>query len=499
MALHTPNDLYTGGAAVFDSRPYVNFSAALMQRKQAKDEALDKYYNDLNKSINPAGVRTQDINGFMEKTNGMQTYWQQNKDAIKNPRLDNGKAQTEYQSRYQDIQGYVTSSKNEELKKKPFVDMLADPDKRERISDKMLYDVHLHDLPLNDPNRKSFDITQEEFSPKLLSPEEFQKFNEGIGKGITQDKNEILTTPDPNDRFSNIETTTARYSPEKLVAIGNDARDAYATNRRVAYTWDNTHPFKDWKQGHEQQFNKLNDIHRSIYGSDIRDNEDLYSATILQKKLEPTSTSKKADNWEARDNRNFAQQKELEGIRFAHGKELAQFRKSLGGSGDGGSDDDVWVEKYLDKLTSEADKSVTYSPKSGTPTIEYVINLDPALKKALTVQVEGKQVEPNTLYFNKETGKYRPVYYRTDKNYNPLTSGGKNLIMADVSKPITKEQLKLALGVKAVSATQRTKEMTNSQPQSKKTYKHSATGANGKKAFSDDGVHWFDENGNAIK
>lgn len=177
MALYTSPHLYTGGATVFNSSPYVNFAANLMAKKQAKDEALENYYQNLNKSINPAGVRTQDINGFMEKTNGLQTFWQQNKDAIKNPRLDNGKAQTEYNSRFQDIQGYINQSKQEELRKKPFIDLLADPDKRERISDKMLYDVHLHDLPLTDPNRKSFDITQEDFNPKLLSPDELQRFN----------------------------------------------------------------------------------------------------------------------------------------------------------------------------------------------------------------------------------------------------------------------------------------------------------------------------------
>jgi hypothetical protein len=495
MALNTSSNLYTGGAVVFNSSPYTNFAINLMAKKQAKDEALESYYQNLNKSINPAGVRTQDVNGFMEKTNGLQTFWQQNKDAIKNPRLDNGRAQTEYNSRYQDIQSYINQSKQEELRKKPFVDMLADPDKRERISDKMLYDVHLHDLPLTDPNRKSFDITQEEFNPKLLSPDELQRFNEGIGKGINPDKNEILTTPDPNDRFSNIETTTTRFSPEKLVAIGNEAKDAYTTNRRLSYTFESNHPFKEWKDEHEQQFNKLNDIHKMVYGTDIKDNEDLYAATILSKKLEPTVTSKKVENWEARDNRNFAQQKELEGIRFAHNKQLAEFRKSLGGDGDGGNDDSLWIDNYIDNLEKSSSGTSVFSEANGSRHNEKVIQLDPAMAKALS----RNGVEPDALHIT-EDGKLRPVFYKYDEGSGARVKNGKYEVDEINSKPLTRQQVKLSLGVKAVSAAQRTKEMAsgNSTKQSK-TWKHTATGAGGKKAYSDDGINWFDENGKPIK
>jgi hypothetical protein len=295
MALINPLGVYTGGNVVFNSNPYTAFATNMMQRKAARDEAMDNYYRDLNKSINPAGVRTQDINGFMQRTNALQDYWQKNRDAIKNPRLDNGASQTEYNSRYQDIQGYINSSKQAELQKKPFVDALSDPDKRERVSDRMLYDVHLHDLPLDDQNRKQFDITQEDFNPKQMTSDDWQKYYKGVGEGITPDKNDIIITPSPTDKFTNIETTVARYTPEKLQTIGNLAKTDYDSDHRLQYNFNQSHPFKDWKQEHEGEFNKYNSIYQQTYGQDIQDDRDLHSAIVLSKKIEPTSIAKTDD------------------------------------------------------------------------------------------------------------------------------------------------------------------------------------------------------------
>lgn len=356
MALHTPSNLYAGAAATFNASPYTNFAINMMAKKQAKDDALDSYYRDLNKSINSAGVRTQDIPGFMEKTNTLQNYWQQNRDAIKNPRIDNGKSQTEYNSRYQDIQSYINSSKQEELKKQPFVKTISDPTKRDFVTDKMMQAIALHDLPLTDPNRQSFDITKYDFNPKELSPEEFQKFNEGIGKGISQDKTDVSAIPDPTNRFYQIETTSQRYSPEKLKAIGDEAKNAY--DGSVAYTFEKNHPFKDFKTKHEQEFNRLNDIHKQVYGADINDGEDLYAATILSKKLEPTIASKRIEDRKYIDDYNFSQQKQLKGIEFGYQKALSQWKKD-NGIGEGQNADDNFYNLY---------NSIKNKPKRTTST-----------------------------------------------------------------------------------------------------------------------------------
>jgi hypothetical protein len=447
MALINPLGVYTGGNVVFNSNPYTAFATNMMQRKAARDEAMDNYYRDLNKSINPAGVRTQDINGFMQRTNALQDYWQKNRDAIKNPRLDNGASQTEYNSRYQDIQGYINSSKQAELQKKPFVDALSDPDKRERVSDRMLYDVHLHDLPLDDQNRKQFDITQEDFNPKQMTSDDWQKYYKGVGEGITPDKNDILITPSPTDKFTNIETTVARYTPEKLQTIGNLAKTDYDSDHRLQYNFNQSHPFKDWKQEHEGEFNKYNSIYQQIYGKDIQDDRDLHSAIVLSKKIEPTSIAKTAENRKAISDYNFAHQKELEGIRFAHQQALARLRKSLGLKEDGSDDDGLWIDGYVKNKIDQGKAAQYYDKNSGKWIGAKEISLDPISEQSLKVNGQS----PDFVYAMPDGNLKYGIYRReVDKAGKPtgdfLTSkDGKKVVDMTNVRTISQPELKAAI------------------------------------------------------
>src|SRR5690606_2592588 len=97
-----PSGLYSEGAVVFDTQPFANLYNQFIARKQAKDEALDNYFRDFGKNITPAGMRNQDIPVLTSKNNEWRQFYQQNKNAIMNPRLDGGKAYSEYMSRYQD-------------------------------------------------------------------------------------------------------------------------------------------------------------------------------------------------------------------------------------------------------------------------------------------------------------------------------------------------------------------------------------------------------------
>src|SRR5574342_456627 len=148
--------MYNEGAVVFDSSPTVRLQEQLVRKEEAKQEALDKYFTDLNKSFNPAGMRNQDTEGFMLKTNELRNFYSQNKDAIRDPRKDMGKSQNEYFSRYQDALNYINQSKQEGEKIKSLATILADPDKRARIPESVIQNMSAHDLPLLDPNRKSF-------------------------------------------------------------------------------------------------------------------------------------------------------------------------------------------------------------------------------------------------------------------------------------------------------------------------------------------------------
>jgi hypothetical protein len=374
---------------------------------------------------------------------------------------------------FSDAASFPQQSKQEELKKKPFMDLLADPDKRERVTDKMMYDVTLHDQPLmikdedgnwvQNPNRKSFDITEETFNPKEFTTEQWQKYYENIGKGINPNKNKIITQADPNDPYSNIVTTTTEYAPEQLKAIGDIAKDDYLKDNSLQYSFDKAHPFKEYKQEHPEQFGTLNAIHKSVYGTDIKDDADLHSAIVLQKKIEPTLTAKKEDNWFARDNMNFQQQKALKEIEFANAKALAAYRKSLGIS-ENGEDDGLWVEGYIDEAMKNGKPAQYYDKNSGKWIAAKEVNVNPILEESLKVNGQS----PDFIYAlpNGEVkyGVYKRKVGSDGKPMNEyLEESGKKVVDMTNVRTASVQDIKAAVSKKA-GVKQMNKEMTGGKP-----------------------------------
>jgi hypothetical protein len=177
MATFNP---YSGGDAVVNSTPFTQYYLQDLQKRQAKRDALDQYYNNLTKSVNTAGVRHQDIEGGLaKKIDDWRDFRAQNKEAIINPRKDNYKSLNEFQSRYQDILNDTEKSKQAaqmemEIGKKVFDmkkdDVVTDDDLNiaQRIGQSIYHpdfykqDGHtpysLNDLTIGTPMAKQADV-----------------------------------------------------------------------------------------------------------------------------------------------------------------------------------------------------------------------------------------------------------------------------------------------------------------------------------------------------
>ena len=84
-----------GKAPVIDisSKPTQLF-IQLQQKEQAKAEALEKYYMDYEKSINPKGLAAGEQDIFNKKFNAAREYWLKNKEAITHPTRYGAEAQS---------------------------------------------------------------------------------------------------------------------------------------------------------------------------------------------------------------------------------------------------------------------------------------------------------------------------------------------------------------------------------------------------------------------
>lgn len=451
-----PSDLYSGGSVKFDSQPYINFYAQTMARKQAKDEALDQYYQNQFKNVNPAGARTQDLPHFTEKVNEWQKFYQTNKDAIRNPRKDGGKAASEFQSRLVDAQNYIQQSKNEAKVTQEMMPLLRDPDKRSRIPDNVINDLAIHDLPLNDPNRKSFDFSKLNFDAKPFDVTMQKNYLQGVQQGLKMDEAITGIKKNPND-FTQTVTTTAAFGDEATGAIRNRAAGAYGSDPSFKH-------FVDSELSKPGNYQQLNSIFKKQYGTDIAHPEDLATAWSMGAIQEQQTKQKTEDDWKSRQDYLQAQRNTLLDKRLAAEKK-------------GKTDEGGWINEYVGILKEQSlgGPKIPFKYKDGRTVQEYDIPMDATLSKLL----EKQGLQPDYLRYNPESGKFRPIYaehYTDDKGKRTTeivkSKDGKFQVDETLSQPLSEPQLVLALGGR-VTPTQRTTEMKRSlqNQQSKGGYK----------------------------
>lgn len=209
MSLHNPSALYTGGLVKLDSTPYVNNLLRYRAQRAAKEEALDKYFGELPKTLNSAGLRDEDIEGVNKRVDGLKQYYLQNKDAIRK----GGAARYNYEKAIRETSGYIDSGKNKaknllELGKKRFEKgneyIFADPQMTEKI--------HKWSLPLDHPEYEPFDPATTTLPVRPFNDEAHTK-KLGLVKA---DEYEVKTEIDPADPLKDIVTQVPKFSPQKL-------------------------------------------------------------------------------------------------------------------------------------------------------------------------------------------------------------------------------------------------------------------------------------------
>lgn len=117
------NPYYKGVNLDFTSRP-TQLAIQLQQKEQAKAEALEKYFMDYEKSVNPKGLGRGEAEIFNKKYNAAREYWIKNKEAILHPTKYGLDAQSTYLAALKDAQGYIEQGKQATAERKAFKDFV---------------------------------------------------------------------------------------------------------------------------------------------------------------------------------------------------------------------------------------------------------------------------------------------------------------------------------------------------------------------------------------
>ena len=270
MALQNDPRMFTGGAVVFNSNPTVQFQAQQLAKKQAKEEALNKYFDDQLKSLNTEGIRKHDLvdpegkgRGIVDKINAWQKKWMENKEGI----LRGGQPKMQSDMELQDIRRQIAEAKaagsffNDLGKARAKGEYNPDEDEVQ-ILDKVT-------KPIYDPESKKADGTPYGWGDVAPVVPEFdaKKQNEywlastkGLQPGKQYDYDKLTVNAKTGQAIVPFKEA---YSPGQVKAIAEQAGEIAMNDKSVK-----KHFNKILDNPTSEEWEKLNKAYQSVFGTD---------------------------------------------------------------------------------------------------------------------------------------------------------------------------------------------------------------------------------------
>ena len=305
MAVSVPREIYTLGAVQFNTQPLAQLQAQLMAKKAAKEEALNKYYSDLQGKINLAGVRTQDLQGPLGGITQDVENWKQDWLKNKNEIAKGGLAQQQHLSKFQDILRKIDQSKNRaktelELGKMK-VEGKYDPDDDDlRVQQNIGYSIYdprsykqdgVTEFGIGDlsPSVPDFDATkQNQFFSAVSRGKEAGELPDTTRKPIIEKGTGYVITPFKKE-----------FSQEQIIGMANDAAELVKADR-VARKYYN----KILDNPKSEEFVRLNKTYENLFSGGIMDTpEEVAKADAAMRFSQPVQIGTKRvkeEDWKER-------------------------------------------------------------------------------------------------------------------------------------------------------------------------------------------------------
>lgn len=227
-----PREIYTLGAVRLNSQRLAEIEGQLLAKREAKraaeDEAINKYLTDQAGKLTPTGVRAIDLPGFEKKRRDWMQFSILNKDKIKKDPL----AKMEADRLYNDALSWQQQSKDATEEKKPAIDLVRNPNTRNQLNfERVASDISLHDLALDNPNRKRIDYNASWYrEPSFDFNKEFKAAAEGQQKAF------LRKIPGTFDSQLGTIQTEEGFLPESIKQIArNFARSVIEDPNKLDY------------------------------------------------------------------------------------------------------------------------------------------------------------------------------------------------------------------------------------------------------------------------
>lgn len=280
MASNNLAGVFNGGAVTLNSQPYAAAYQQSLQRKQAQDDTLMRYFGDLGKNLTPAGMHSNDVNDLMQKKNAWQQYVMQNKDNYLHPSKDNGKAYTQAMSMYNDAMSLAQQSKDKVKNLAEVKGIFTDPTKRSLMTEQTLRDLEQGEKPIGDPDYKPIDITHINYNPKPWNIRDQSALVNEVSKYKGTEGAPTITKDAPNKQL--IFSYPNKFEDKDLLGMHNLGSSLYGSNPGFKNIVDNlSKAGADPTDPNHGQFVQLNNLFKQHFGQDIQSPEDVAGAYVL--------------------------------------------------------------------------------------------------------------------------------------------------------------------------------------------------------------------------
>lgn len=276
-----------GKTAAIDitSKPF-NAMIQVQQKNLAKAEALDKYFQEYDKTINPAGMRTQDVDAVVRLKNEAKRFYFENKDAIQNTSKDNGKAYSQLMNMYSDASKTIEQSKQEAANGKVITQAYLDAKRNNKVVPPEVQDaIFASQLSIKDPGHRTFDPMNFDAYDRF----DAVKFGSNVYSKIKPSESiPVKMTDKSGAEFYKTEKTIGK---DALGVIEADVINAYGKDRG----------FKDEIKTIMKDQNKVNQLaseYKKFTGKDMPATEkDLAVAYTIALRPQAEVSYSTPDNW----------------------------------------------------------------------------------------------------------------------------------------------------------------------------------------------------------
>lgn len=437
---------YAGGAIVADFTPFLNLALQQKAKEEAKAAAAQKVYDDMMKDPNPNGIRQQDTKGFYDRTTQWRNFGIQNKELIKDPTKDGGKALSDFRRMTTEIAGYVNQSKDAKERDKQFASIFSNPEISRRIRPSWMVQYDAFQKPIDLGGGGIIDA-EGAFGAKPLDVEKTIKT---ITLGQQLNKKDIGTSPIQGEPLKIRRTFEYSYADPKKIA--ETSRALYQADDSFQEAMDDLYEKEGLKvdnltnitRKQSPYIEELGKDFEKMYGRPMKDASDLAAIWGYNR----AGGGKKEDVIETNESAKMAA---IE----ARQKRLADYMRNYKLMDE--RNQDIWMDKYIkNDLIGTAETNTAFSNMFGTPIKE--IQLDKTTSEAL--KRDGKT--PDKLLYDFGTKKFTPVFYKYDASgsieINEKTKEPEidNLLTGDINY----NQFKLNLINEAPKSQQAVREMT---------------------------------------